>query len=667
MKKGIFAFIICFFAISLIPGVWAETLPENAYISMDEVQASGYSPTVDAKVAAIVQECKNAGVAGEYNIALWLHDWLIYNANYDDTYTNFGPEGVLLYGRGVCSSYSAAYQLLLDEFGIECKIVESPEMNHAWNMVKIDGQWCHVDCTFDDPIGGDGENRQYFGLTDTLIKRDHKWDDSATPEATSLQNNYMKRNHLGGTTQEEINDVLNAQAAQKLNVLEICYLGDDPDFKIDEAVQCWYFTYNWKYGLSRHSAHISGYHEAVTMEYTAPWEKPQDPNYPVKCPDFTLTAPEGEYSLSSYRNNGLVLVMGRTYDMNTHHLMERLSAELSSLHSQGVEVILNCFNVTNLEKLEAFRQQYPGFVCTYNAYDVCSQLRRAVESHDGSAPQVFVIDKTGMIVHYAYGFNPGLEDTISKMHEVATGAPLPAPTKPELQNTLNADLLAAANGSTAKQLVQIAKQNKGTLFLQFSSAYEVDENAEKWEANAALCKKLGLKLVICVHDDYTGDLTQYPDVTMLEDDGNIMIDVARAVNRDFSEGIYYSSSTFLDSRGYVVEYFNGKLVSGMEAIAQFAYTMPMESAAPNKLTTIDSEAFSGSSIATLDLSKSGVTSIAGGAFANCTKLTIIRLPDAVTIADNAFTGCKNLIILADYGTSGYRYAVAHGFDVISRY
>ncbi|MBR4940951.1 MAG: hypothetical protein IKZ19_03025, partial [Clostridia bacterium] len=44
-------------------------------------------PAVDAKVKEIAAACRAEGLTDEWEIALWLHDWLIYNANYDYTYT----------------------------------------------------------------------------------------------------------------------------------------------------------------------------------------------------------------------------------------------------------------------------------------------------------------------------------------------------------------------------------------------------------------------------------------------------------------------------------------------------------------------------------------------------------------------------------------------------
>lgn len=668
MKNALAVILACFLVGLIAPKSSAETLLKEAYISVDEVQASGYNPEVDAKVAEIVRACRNAGVTGEYDIALWLHDWLIYNANYDYSFTYYGPEGVLLYGRGVCASYTTAYQLLLDSFDIENEIVESPVMNHAWNLVKIDGQWCHVDCTWDDPSGGDGENHQYFGLNDALMKRDHQWNYANYRATTSLQNNYSKKNHQGGATQEEINECLNAQVEQGRTVLDIVYLGDDPAFDISEAYQCWECTYNWKYGLFVNGAQFGGYHATLMISITEPWEKPREYTYPVKCPDFTLRSLYGEYRLSSYRNNGLVLVFAWKSEMNIHHLADRLTAELDELHSQGVEVILNGIDVKTQEEMEEFQEMYPDFVCTYDGYRECTQLRNAMDGRSYNTPQVFVIDRNGMIVNYAAGFNPKLEETIRKMHEVATGAPIPGPTKQEIQNTANSNLLdyADANGTVTKQLVQQAKQSNGTLFLMLST-YDMETVLPNWEKNYPILQKLGLKLVVCTDEDYSGFPERYPNVTFLADDGYVMWDLASTSGQDFYNGVYYNTSALVDSRGYLVKYVNGKLLSGMDAAAHFAYTAPMRAVFPADLETIESEAFRGAALTTLDLSKSAVRSIAAGAFSDCPNLTFVRLPDDLTIAEDAFTNCGSLILLCDYGTPGYRYAVEHGIDVIPRY
>ena len=96
----------------------------------------------------------------ELEKALILHDYLAYTAEYDhyNYLANTIPEisyragGVLMNKIGVCQSYAYAYMYLLTLEGIECHVTTSDEMNHAWNIVKIDGQCYQVDITWDDPV-----------------------------------------------------------------------------------------------------------------------------------------------------------------------------------------------------------------------------------------------------------------------------------------------------------------------------------------------------------------------------------------------------------------------------------------------------------------------------------------------------------------------------------
>ena len=89
-----------------------------------------------------------------------LHDHIVLNAEYDlETYethnndhpTSFSAYGVLVKGIGVCQSYTLAYSLLLKLADIEVSTVSSTALSHIWNLVKIDGEWYHVDVTWDDP------------------------------------------------------------------------------------------------------------------------------------------------------------------------------------------------------------------------------------------------------------------------------------------------------------------------------------------------------------------------------------------------------------------------------------------------------------------------------------------------------------------------------------
>lgn len=91
--------------------------------------------------------------------AVALHDYLVVNCEYDyENYLNnaipaesYTAYGALVKGTAVCQGYALAYKYLLQEVGIPCYMVSSSTMNHAWNMVELDGQLYQVDVTWDDP------------------------------------------------------------------------------------------------------------------------------------------------------------------------------------------------------------------------------------------------------------------------------------------------------------------------------------------------------------------------------------------------------------------------------------------------------------------------------------------------------------------------------------
>ncbi len=203
------------------------------------VEANTEGSELMEKVQSIAQECRDEGLENEWEIALWLHDWIVNNADYDYTYTYYYASGVLLKGTGVCSSYSDAYQLLLNEFSIENKLISSPEMNHQWNLVKIEGEWFHVDCTWDDPGTGGAEHHRYFGLNDNLMSRDHYWNPSLYPECISHRNAYYVHRHLNVVENiEELEDIFKTMYEMQIETLECYYTGEDSNFSLyDEAIE----------------------------------------------------------------------------------------------------------------------------------------------------------------------------------------------------------------------------------------------------------------------------------------------------------------------------------------------------------------------------------------------------------------------------------------------
>ena len=126
--------------------------------TMSADETSAYFQAVDSKVSEILGKISD-GVNDETK-ALLIHDYLVYEFEYDyDNLTagtlpqdSYRSGGLFMQGRGVCQAYAYGYKYLMDRLGIECYVTTSSGMNHAWNIINIDGSYYHVDCTWDDPV-----------------------------------------------------------------------------------------------------------------------------------------------------------------------------------------------------------------------------------------------------------------------------------------------------------------------------------------------------------------------------------------------------------------------------------------------------------------------------------------------------------------------------------
>lgn len=132
---------------------------------------------IDSGVKEILQQV--SGVADPERAALLIHDYFVYEYEYDydnleaDTLPedSFRSGGIIKRKIGVCQAYAYAYSYILNHLGIECHVAGSDAMNHAWNILKLDGSYYHVDCTWDDPVRDRiGEvSHAFFLLSDSSI------------------------------------------------------------------------------------------------------------------------------------------------------------------------------------------------------------------------------------------------------------------------------------------------------------------------------------------------------------------------------------------------------------------------------------------------------------------------------------------------------------------
>ncbi|HCA20745.1 MAG TPA: hypothetical protein DEO87_00010 [Lachnospiraceae bacterium] len=204
-------------------------------------------------VKNIADSCTSPGMA-DYQKELRLHDYLVNHCQYSygspDDENEFRAYGALIDGEAVCSGYAEAMALLLTYSGVECKIVigSSKDENHAWNLVKISGDWYHLDPTWDDPVELGIVTHAYFNLSDDQIAYDHSWNRDRTEKASSTSQNYFNVTSKICSTVSDFE--LTAQFGMNSpgNSFETAVSGGNAADYIQQFVNDYYFT-SLKYTL----------------------------------------------------------------------------------------------------------------------------------------------------------------------------------------------------------------------------------------------------------------------------------------------------------------------------------------------------------------------------------------------------------------------------------
>ena len=127
--------------------------------------------------------------------------------------------GPLGQGVGVCEGIAKSVKVLCDALGVWCVIAicgNNPEKGikyrHTWNIVRIGGQYYHLDATFDNTLGkhqgnaeAPGEIRyDYFNLGDKAVFRDHEPLIAPAPGCPDNDHFYYKEKKLAFTKTEEV-------------------------------------------------------------------------------------------------------------------------------------------------------------------------------------------------------------------------------------------------------------------------------------------------------------------------------------------------------------------------------------------------------------------------------------------------------------------------------
>ena len=233
------------------------------------------------KLAVLEQIVADAPAeSSDYQKELFVHDRLIDACTYDEEAVEIHKQekvrgneqnayGALVEGKAVCEGYTRAFQILCSRLGVTCWVIQGQaigfegesSVNHIWNCVQLDGDWYHVDATWDDyedaPAATD--RYYYFNLTTAELEKDHiisplygestgedVWCNGYVPECNSTDYYYFSLNAFALYSLDDYacSEYLAQAAAEGRE--SCCYrIDEDADFEyvFDEVVRA--YAYDW--------------------------------------------------------------------------------------------------------------------------------------------------------------------------------------------------------------------------------------------------------------------------------------------------------------------------------------------------------------------------------------------------------------------------------------
>lgn len=185
-----------------------EILPEYLF---DKKKVREHQAAMESRVRKLIQPAVSMS---DVQKEQYIHDFICTHVRYDKLKKPYSHEiiGPLGQGVGVCEGIAKTVKILCDALGIWCIIAISDanpdkkiKYRHAWNIVKVEGRYYHLDATFDNSLGGEEVIRyDYFNLNDRLIFKDHEPLLCEGVECSDGDRYYYKENKLSFTRMEDV-------------------------------------------------------------------------------------------------------------------------------------------------------------------------------------------------------------------------------------------------------------------------------------------------------------------------------------------------------------------------------------------------------------------------------------------------------------------------------
>ncbi|WP_270469682.1 dockerin type I domain-containing protein [Faecalibacillus faecis] len=137
-----------------------------------------------------------------------IHDQIVLNGEYEydnlenNKLTNgsYSSNQLLMKNTAVCQGYACLFEYFMHLYDIDCYLNVSVVMSYMWNIVQLNDNYYHVDCTWDDPVRDiiGRVNHNYLLVSDDEMKKGrgqstethHDWQSTLKCQDTQYDNYY---------------------------------------------------------------------------------------------------------------------------------------------------------------------------------------------------------------------------------------------------------------------------------------------------------------------------------------------------------------------------------------------------------------------------------------------------------------------------------------------
>lgn len=211
--------------------------------SMDYETRCNYSYRVSTIVSRLVTKYKDLS---DYEKVKAVYEYIIKNIEYDElSVNNQNILGVFLDRGAVCLGSANAVQTVLSRLGVDSIVItgETELCAHAWNLVKIEGEWYHLDITAGMLAYNTTKyvDYRYMTMTDEETYLTRSTDSLVMlPECNNTTYEYFRQEGLY-FDKDDLNQIIKIAKqgyAERTNCLALRFATlDDLEFVRDELIQ----------------------------------------------------------------------------------------------------------------------------------------------------------------------------------------------------------------------------------------------------------------------------------------------------------------------------------------------------------------------------------------------------------------------------------------------